>query len=340
MVGRALFALATWLAFATPAVAQQVIPVETHAVTLSSVIDRIRAIGTLQAEQSIVVRPEVPGIITKIHVAESSKVRAGQTLFTLDDTLARAEVRQAQAALELSQRNFDRAVELSRAGAGTARARDEAEAALTANKAELALAQARLQKTVIAAPFAGVVGLKQVDLGAYVQAGQDLVSLDAIDRITVEFNVPERFLRFLSAGRPIEVEADALPDRKFSGDITALSPRIDAAGRSLAVRGRVPNPEGALKPGMFVRVFAIVEQRAQAVVIPEQAIVPSGDGLAVFRVIDGKAMLTPVALGVRSFGKVEIVDGLREGDTVVVGGQLKVKDGTPVRVVDPAGRTG
>jgi membrane fusion protein (multidrug efflux system) len=91
---------------------------------------------------------------------------------------------------------------------------------------------------------------------------------------------------------------------------------------------------------MFVRVFAIVEQRAQAVVIPEQAIVPSGDGLAVFRVIDGKAMLTPVALGVRSFGKVEIVDGLREGDTVVVGGQLKVKDGTPVRVVDPAGRTG
>jgi len=339
------FAALLSLAAATDSRAQapagsHAIPVEVQTVGTSPVVDTLRAIGTLRADQSIIVRPEVPGVIVKIGFEESTPVTRGQVLIKLDDTIARAEVQQAEAALNLARRNYDRASELARTGAGAARARDEAQAAFENTRAVLALARARLEKTTINAPFAGLAGLRKVDLGAYVTAGQDLVSLDAVDIVTVDFNVPERYLRFLENDGRIQIEADALPGQTFDGKITALNPRIDPDGRSLAVRAQVPNPSGILKPGMFVRVQIIVAQRENAIVIPEQAVVPNGDQITVYRVIDGKSVQTPIKLGLRSFGKVEVVDGLKEGETIVTAGQLKVQDGGAVRILPPASAAG
>jgi membrane fusion protein (multidrug efflux system) len=310
-------------------------PVEVQTVGVAPVVDSIHSVGTLKADQSIIVRPEVPGVIVRIPFVESTRVTQGAPLFKLDDTIARAELQQAEAALNLAQRNYDRAIELARTGAGATRARDEAQATFEANKAALALSRARLEKTTINAAFAGIAGLRKVDLGAYVTVGQDLVTLDAIDVVMAEFSVPERYLRFLAPGRAIEVEADALPGQKFAGQITALSPRIDPDGRSLAVRARVPNPDATLKPGLFARINVIVDQRAQAIVVPEQAIVSRGDQISVYRVVDGKAVLTPVKLGLRSFGRVEVIEGLAQGETIVTAGQLKLQDGSPIRVIAP-----
>ncbi len=323
----------------TPA-GPQATPVEVQKVGIAPIVDALRAIGTLRADQSIIVRSEVPGVIVKMGFVESMPVMRGQLLIKLDDTIARAEVQQAEAALNLAQRNYDRASELARTGAGATRARDEAQAAFENTRAALALARARLEKTTINAPFAGLAGLRKVDLGAYITVGQDLLSLDAVDLMMVDFTVPERYLRFLAPDNRIQIEADALPGQIFDGKITALNPRIDPDGRSLAVRAQVPNPQGMLKPGMFVRVEIVVAQRDNAVVIPEQAIVPSGDRVTVYRIVDGKSVLTPIKLGLRSFGKVEVVDGLKEGDTIVTAGQLKVQDGGAVRILSPAPAAG
>ena len=147
-------------------------------------------------------------------------------------------------------------------------------------------------------------------------------------------------MRFLAPESLVKIDADALPGQSFDGKMTALNPRIDPDRRSLAVRAQVPNPSGALKPGMFVRVGIVVQQRENAVLIPEQAIVPNGDRVTVFRVVDGKALMTPIKLGLRSFGKVEVVDGLKAGETIVTAGQLKVQDGTVVRVLPLSGAAG
>jgi len=320
--------------------AQTSIPVEAEIVGTQPIVDTIRAIGTLRADQSIIVRSEVPGIVVKIGFSESTPVTKGQLLIKLDDTITRAELQQAESSFNLAQRNYDRASELARTGAGATRTRDEAQAAFEASRAALALSRARLEKTAINAPFAGIVGLRKVDIGAYITIGQDLVSLDAIDLVTAEFDVPERYLRFLKTGRRIEVEADALPDRKFEGEITAIDPRIDPDGRSLAVRAQIPNPDGTLKPGMFTRVSVIVDQRDKAVVISEQAIVPQGDQISVYRIIDNKAVITPIKLGLRSFGKVEVVQGLQLGETIITAGQLKVQNGSVVRILAPASAGG
>lgn len=315
-------------------------PVQAETVSVEPVVDTIHAVGTLQAEQSIVVRPEIAGVVTKVHFDESSRVTAGDSLFTLDDSIYRAELRQALASLTLSEHNYERAVELYEKGAATARARDEAVADLDVDRAAVALARARLGKTVIKAPFGGVAGLTQVDLGAYVFVGQDMVSLDDIDPVKIDFDVPERYLRFLSPDQSVRVEVDALPGRTFEGTIYAISPRADPEGRSIAVRAHVPNPDGTLKPGLFARVSVIVDERADAIVIPEQAIVPRGDRLFVFRIVDGAAALTPVRVGLRRYGRAEIVEGLGEADVVVTAGQLKIGDGSPVSIVEPGNGDG
>jgi len=192
------------------------------------------------------------------------------------------------------------------------------------------LSRARLDKTDVRAPFSGILGLRRVSPGDYVTPGQDLVNIEDIDPLKVDFRVPERYLANLSAGQRIRVRVDAFPDRSFEGRVYAVDPQIDPAGRSIAIRARIDNPERVLRPGLFARVRLIVDERPNALVIPEQAIVPRGERRYVFRVKDGKAVLTEVRVGQRRQGSVEVVEGLSEGDTVVTAGQLKIRDGVSV----------
>jgi membrane fusion protein (multidrug efflux system) len=245
----------------------------------------------------------------------------------------RAQLAQAEASLGLAERNHERASELLKRGSGTVQARDQTQSALQADRAAVALARARLDKSTIRAPFAGVVGMSRIDLGAYVTAGQELVSLDDIDRLRLDFTVPERYARFVALGQTVDIVADAVPGKTFTGEIAVIDTRVDPATRALGVRAMVDNRGHGLKPGQFVRAAVRINARPDAIVIPEQAIVPLGDKLLVFRVIDGKAVETPVKIGLREFGRAEIVEGLAPDDTIIVAGQQKVQNGSPVRVL-------
>lgn len=333
-------ALALALAHA-PAAAQQggerpPTPVEMQEVTVDTVVDTLQAVGTIRSNESVIVRPEIAGIVKTIHFEEGEPVEAGTLLFELDDEIYRAVLAEAEARFSLAQRNYERAAELLQKGSGTARTRDEALSELQASRASVELAQARLEQTKIHAPFAGIAGLRRVSKGAYVVAGQELVNLESVQPVKADFAVPERYLPNVSRGQRITVRVDAFPTRSFEGEVLAVDPRIDEAGRSLAVRAVIDNPDNLLRPGLFARVNLTVDRRESAILIPEEALMPRGTGFTVYKVVDGKAQPAEVRIGTRRGAQVEIVEGLEPGDVVITAGQLKVRPGAPVQAVGSA----
>lgn len=313
--------------------------VEAAEVEIGPVVDAMTVTGTLRSDENANISAEIAGRVQGVHLVEGQPVKQGALLFTLDDTVYRAELATAEANLQLSQRNSERAVELLQRNAGTVRARDEAEAELTINRAEVDLARARLDKTRITAPFDGVVGLREVSVGGYVTPGQDLVNLEDIDPIKVDFPVPERALSSVGVGQGIEVTVDAWPERTFEGEVFAIDPQINASGRSIAIRATIDNRDRLLRPGLFAAVRLITERR-DAPLVPEQAIFAQAGKPYVYKVEDGVARLTEVELGERRVGHAEIRSGLAAGDVVVTAGQMKLRDGSPVRVIDPGAQTG
>ena len=309
------------------------IPVDVRPVEVRTVAQTITVVGTLLSNESIVVRPEIAGRIVQISFEEGQPVERGQPLVAIDAAVLQAAVDEARASLLLSQRNSERTQELFQRGATTARQRDETQAQLTVDEARLQLAEARLRQTRVVAPFAGVLGLRQVSIGDYVQPGQDIVNLENIDPIKVEFRVAEVSFGALASGQKLLVAVDAFPGESFPGTVYAIDPKLDAGGRSVAIRARLPNPERRLRPGMFARVQLTVAERPEAVLVPESAIVPRGQEQFVFRVVEGKAQLVRVALGLRRDGWVEITDGLGPADRVVAAGHEKLRDGAPVAPV-------
>ena len=308
-----------------------VVRVETGAVS-----DILTAVGSLIASESIVLRPEIPGRVLRIRFEEGQKVALDAPLIELDPSIYRAALDQATADFSLAKANHDRATTLFSQKTGTGRSVDETAAALNSTRARVALADAQLAKATLVAPFAGVVGLRRFSVGDVVSPGQDLVNLVALDPIKVDFRVPETRLPALAPGQTLEMTVDALPGRSFQGTVYAIEPLVEAAGRSILLRARVPNPDGALRPGLFARVNLIITTRSNAMLIPEQAIVPVGSRQTVFRVVDGKAVTTDVQLGIRRDGKVEVTGGLNPDDQVVTAGQLKLYDGSAVDPAKPA----
>lgn len=309
------------------------VAVEAAAVRVGPISQEITAVGTLRSNESVVIRPEVAGKIAQIQFREGDAVRKGAPLVTLDASVQRAELAQQRAALVLSRANNERAGELLQRGAGTPRARDEAIARLRNDEATVSLAEARLAKTVIDAPFDGVLGLRRVSAGDVVSVGQDLVNLEQIDPIKLDFRVPEMFLAALRPDQPLRIAVDAFPGRSFDGSVYAIDPLVDQQGRSVVIRAQLPNPGNLLRPGLFARVTLVIAERENAISVPEDAIVPANAGQSVFRIVDGRAVATPVKLGARRSAMVEVVEGLTPGATVVTAGQLKLRDGAPVRVV-------
>lgn len=309
------------------------VPVEVVTVTTGRAVTLVRATGTLIASDSVTVQPEVAGRIERILFDQGTAVREGDPLVELDRSVLRAELEKAQAALDLARQNALRTESLARRGAAAASTRDEARAALRTAEAEAELAAIREQKALIRAPFDGIVGLRGISPGLYVQPGDALVSLDRIDPLDLDFRVPERWFGALRPGLPIELTVDALPGQRFAGTITALAPVIDVNGRAVRVRASVPNPERVLRPGLFARVLLELEPRPQAVLVPEAAVVLDPGGAVVFRIDDGTARLVRVATGVRQDGMVEIRAGLAAGDVVVINGQVRLRDGLAVEIV-------
>lgn len=306
--------------------------VEVVTVESSLVRDELVTFGSLSPDESVIIRPEIAGRIAQLHFREGQRIEAGALLVSLDDSIARAEFAQARANLNLAEKNFQRAQMLFKRGASNAQALDEANAEQQAARASLALSQARLDKTRILAPYDGVLGLRAVSPGDYLSEGQDIVNLEVLDPLKVDFRIPQKAVSQIRLKQTIEISLDAYPGERFSGEIFAINPRLDEAGRSQAIRAHISNSEGRLSPGQFVRVSVILAERPNALVIPEEAVMPVGDKRLVNLVVEGKVELREVTLGKRLNGKVEVVDGLQGGETLISAGWQKVRAGSPVRI--------
>jgi membrane fusion protein (multidrug efflux system) len=313
------------------------VPVEAAKVVAAPLREQVTAIGTLLSNEAVTISSEVPGRLKEIHFQEGQPIDKGAPLFTLDDSIYRAQLDDAAAKLRLAEQTNKRTSALFTNKYATAQSADESASNLAVNTAAVELARVQLEKAHIVAPFSGIVGLRRVSVGEYITAGQALVNLEAIDPVKADFRVPEKFLPAIRVGQTIRIKVDAFPEDSFEGKVYAIDPRLDIAGRSLLVRAVVPNGDQRLRPGLFARVTVLLQLKEDALSVPEQAIVPQGDSQFVFKIVDGKVHLTKVVTGTRRDGRVEIVEGLAPGDQVVTAGQLKIRDGTAVSVVNAIG---
>jgi membrane fusion protein (multidrug efflux system) len=396
--------------------APRAVGVEVARVEKLTLRDDAQAVGTLRSRQNVMLRPEVAGRIMSLGFNDGSQVQAGQMLVQLDDTLQRAEVQQSLAQVSIAQANHKRNQELVAQNFVAQRVLDESAASLQVAQAQLALSCARLDRMRLLAPFSGLVGIRTVNIGDYVRDGTDLINLEDISTLYVDFRLPERYQGKVVPRQMVEMQLDALPNRLFKAQVEAIDPLIDANGRSIGVRAVLPNqagelvraggvsnpgngpaaaavpakrnpaaasvaaapaaqgetkpgatfagcPEpravqspakgpgsGPLRPGMFARVTAVFDVRPDALSIPEEAIVPQGGRQFVIRAVSPSqvsataplpadvqqvSQRVEVKLGIRRPGRVEILDGLAEGDIVVIAGQQRLqKDGTPLRTVE------
>ncbi len=315
----------------------------------------VQAVGSLRAGQSVMLRPEVVGRVAAMHFKDGATVRRGQLLVQLDDTLARADVQQAQAQLSVAQSSFKRTQELVAAQFMAQQTLDAASANVQVAQAQLALAQARLARMGMRAPFDAVAGIRLVNVGDYVKDGADLVALEDTRQMVVDFRLPERYAEQLKIGQRVEVTLDAQPGQLIKTQVSAIEPVLDVNARSLALRATLPRPkaiDAGWRSGMFARVSVLLSSKEAALLVPEEAVVPQGGKQTVIKVLaagqqtpaagplppdtQGVSRRQEVKLGVRRAGKVEVTAGLLPGDTVVVAGQQRLqKDGSPLRIIEP-----
>jgi membrane fusion protein (multidrug efflux system) len=291
----------------------------------------LEALGTANANESVDIASKVSNRVVAVPFAEGQKVRRGELLVELDGEQARADVAIAEAALKESRSQYDRSRELYSTKVLSESQLDQIEATLKANEARLAAARSRLGDLQIRAPFAGRVGLRRISVGSMVSPGTIITTLDDTDTMKLDFTVPEAFLAAVTPGLAIAARSVAYPDQVFSGKVASVDSRVDPSTRSITVRALVPNPAGLLKPGMFLNV-RLARDATDALVVPEQALVPEQGDMFVFVVKDGTAEKRLVRIGQRRVGSVQIVQGLADGDLVVTEGTQKLRDGARVQV--------
>ncbi len=315
--------------------------VEFARVEVARITDDTQAVGSLRSRRGVVLRPEVSGRITQLNFTDGQRVRKGQVLVQFDDQLPLAQVQQSQAELSIAQANQKRNQELVAQNFISQRSLDESAANLQVAQAKLSLAQATAARLKIVAPFDGIAGIRLVNVGDYLKDGADIVNIEDIDALFVDFRLPERFQSKLRRGQTAMLDIDALPGRKFTAQVQAIDPLIDANGRSVGVRGCIDNRQLQMRPGMFARVNVVFGERDNARLIPEEAIVPQGGRQFVIKLLPGSSAQTratkrvEVKVGLRRPGKVEILEGLESGDMIVTTGQQRIqRDGTMVTLAD------
>lgn len=309
------------------------LPVKAETVKILTMQSDVSAVGTLIAADSVVIRPEIAGRVVGLHFQEGQLVQKGAKLVSLDPSEYSAQLAGSTAAAKTESQRYDRAQELLEKNFISKEALDVAKGNMDRALAKQRQDDALLSKTTITAPFSGVLGLRQISPGAYVKAGDDIVRLENLSSVKLDFRVPEMYLSQIKPGQELTIKVDAYPNDVFRGKIYALEPAVDEKTRTVVVRAQIPNVQNKLRPGMFARVNVLLSTRPNAIVIPEQAIWPQGRDAFVYRVVDGKAVLTKIELGVRRPGEVEVLKGLTANDVVVTDGQMKLKDGAPVMVL-------
>lgn len=319
---------------AQAAKAAPAVPVYVATAETDTLIRHSRAVGTLTASDSVTISPEIAGRVVTISDQQGGAVQQGDLLAELDTAMYRAQIADATAKKVLWSANVERARNLMTKGAGTQKALDEAVAELGIAEAALNLANATIAKTRITAPFSGELGLRQVSIGEYMDPGQAIFTLARIDRLNVDFTLPQTELAIVKPGTRVTVRTDAYPGEEFSGMVVAVDPNLDAAARAVSVRAEIENPDGRLKPGLFIEVDIEAGSIANAILVPEEALVARGDKVFVYEVKDNRANLLPVTTGAREAGRVQIMSGLESGAVVVTDGQIKLRPGADVKIVE------
>jgi len=316
-------------------------PVEAATVAIEGVTDRFTTLGTLEASEAITVTGEIDGIIVAIPFREGGRLAAGELIARLDDAQLKAEAQRASALRDQFHSSWQRVKSIVDQGAGAPQDLDDALAALKVAEANLALAETRLAKTRITAPFDGLAGKRRVSKGAFLRAGSPITTLAQIDRLRVAFAVPERILSSLHVGAEVSVTTTAFPGQVLIGTIDVIEPQLDPLTRNVSVLALVDNPEELLRPGMSASVEVVLSQRANAITVPSDAVFVEG-GQAYVYVIkpDSVVTRTAVVLGSRLAGAVEVTGGVTAGQQVVKAGHQKLYEGAKVAPVDTQGEEG
>jgi membrane fusion protein (multidrug efflux system) len=310
------------------------LPVVVAPVRAATVVERVETVGTARAREAVTITTRISGIVAAIHFREGQVVKAGDVLVELDRSQLTAELDQARASLDDARQQLARARQL-RASQAVAEARiDQLEAAARSAEARVRQVQARIEEMKIVAPFDGRVGIRQVSLGALVPPGTVVTTLDDLSRMRIEFSVPELYVARLRAGMPVTAGSTAFGSRRFQGAVTVVDTRIDPATRAVRLISEFDNSDGALRPGLFLNIDLTVEQRANGMIIPEDAIDPVADKAFVYAVRQGRAQRIEVRLGTRLPGEVEVLAGLNPDDMVVVRGLQRLRNGVPVQVTE------
>lgn len=312
------------------------VAVETAAVRLGTVTETVTAVGTSRAAKAVRIVSTVPGLVTRLTFEAGQRVEAGALLVELDRAGEQAAVREAEAELVNLRAQMVRSESLYTRKLLSAADLDELRGRLGVAQARLEAAQSRLEKRSIRAPFRGVVGLRNISPGDYVDSATLLTTLDQRDVMELEFRVPERWFGVVTPGRPVVATSVAFVGRTFTGTVRQVDTRIDPATRSFRVRAELPNPDAVLPDGLFMAVRLTIAERRRAVLVPEEAVIAAGGRSFVYVVGDGIAVRTAVTTGQRQDAAIEVLNGLAAGTEVVIKGQQSLRDRSPVRPAAPA----
>lgn len=313
--------------------------VEVTPVKVGQLLRKINAIGKLTANQSVIIKTEMPGRISKIHFKDGQVVKAGDPLVEFDSEQLRLEADQARAKASQYSQLYQRSLELFQKKLISSSEFEKAKAEYEQTRAQAAEKDLLVRKSIIRAPFEGVLGIREKDIssGAYVNQNIEIVSLVDTDPMLVDFNVSGAYSESLKSGQEIQISVDGTSFESLSAKIDAVDARIDENGNTLRIRGSISNKDGHLKPGMFAKVLVVIGEVPNAIQVPEGAVERNGNQSYVYRVTKiqsniGYAALTPVVIGTRQNGMIEIMKGLEPKDVVVTGGHTGLHDGQEVRI--------
>lgn len=305
-------------------------PVDVDTARYQSVVDAVRATGRIEALQAVDLRPDEQGRVTGLHFYEGQFVGKGAALVTIDDAMPRAQAERAAAERDLARQQLERVRLLRQQNASSAADLERAEANARSAAAALAVLQLQIARSTVRAPFAGVVGQRFVNVGDYVTTGTRLLTLQTVDPQRAVIEVPERHAIRLRPGQTVAFTVAADPARTFNAVVDFIDPVVQTANRTIMVKGRAPNPNRVLRPGMFIEARLATATRQNAIVVPEDAVQPLRTANVVWVIDGGKASRRVVQLGARSQGVVEVLSGVKAGDLVVVGGLERMAEGMPV----------
>ena len=311
------------------------VKVVTQVVALQPMIDEIEALGTARAYESVDIQPRISSLIERVAFDEGQLVSAGDLIIELENSEIVAGLALAEASLSESRSLYNRSISLADTQAISASSLEQLIAQVQVDEAQVEAAKARLANTIIRAPFAGRVGLRRVSPGSFVNTSTIITTLDDVSKMKLDFSVPEAFLTAVTEGMAIKADSLVYPDRTFEGVVASIDTRLDPVSRAVQVRAVIANTDGALKPGMFMTVD-LQRDRGEVVMAPEEAIVPEGSQQYVFIVADNVVEKRAVTLGRRIPGSVAIEAGLSPGEAVITEGTHKVRDGSPVEVINQA----